>query len=314
MRRSTGWPLAGLITVLLTIALAGFLLGNHRASASAGARADTPRLAAGPGILLEYPPTWRPVHGAEAIPGLAISDALVLAPNGEQAEASLLSGRLSAGEPGPLPAAFTSLLRGLPHTEVVALDNVQAYRYSDVRLQGYGRALELYVIPNAVEGSTVLACSAAGESSAFLAQCEQIVTQLALPGQSLYALSPDAPYATALARLIEALDRQRLALRDDLHAHPAPAKVAPLATALAELFANTASSVRTLESPQAAGWAQAALVSSMLSAQSAYRALAGAASAGSASAEQTAEESVSKGEREVDDALEDYALLGYGRV
>jgi hypothetical protein len=313
MQRFTGPLLPGLLAVLVAVAFVGFLLGDHRSSATA----RKPRIAAGSGVLLEYPSTWRPAGGAPSIPGLAIDGSLVLAPGGRAAGAGLLSGRLSAGQSGPLPAGFVSLMRGLPRTEVVDLANAQAYRYREVHLQGYDRALELYVIPNAIEGPSALACYASSESSAFMHQCEQTVAQITLPGQSLYALSPDGGYAAQLGKLLANLDRQRLALRKEMQVHDTPAEVASLATALAGRFASAAASIRTLEPPQSAGAVQAALANSVLNAHDAYEALAtatAAATAGRSPEIDAAQARVSSAEAEVDTALENYALLGYGQM
>jgi hypothetical protein len=309
MQSFSGRMLAVLVIALTGLAIVGFLLGDHGDSATTTSQ---PKISAGSGILLEYPSSWRQVATAPYIPGLAIEGPVALAPGGRGEEAGLLSGRLPADQAGPLPAGLVSLLRSIPRTEVVDLANAQAYRYREVRLQGYGRALELYVIPDSVEGSSsVLACYASRESSPFMGQCEQAVAQVTLPGQPSYALGADGEYASHLAKLLGSLQQQRLTLREEMHLHDTPAEVASLASTLAERFAGAAASVRTLEPPQSAGAAQAALANAMLTTQDAYQALAVAASAGP-SAAQTAQARVTSAESEVNRALEDYALLGYG--
>jgi hypothetical protein len=315
MQRFTGPLFPFLAAVLVGVAFAGFVLGHHRA----GATAVKPRIAAGSGILLEYPSTWRPAPSAPAIPGLAIDGQLVLAPGGNAAGAGLLSGRLSAGQPAPLPAGFVRLLLGLPRTEVVDLTNAQAYRYREVHLQGYARSLELYVIPNAVEGPSVLVCYANSESSAFMQQCGQTVAQITLPGQSLFGLSPNGDYAAQLGKLLGNLQRQRLALREEMQMRNSPAQVATLAAALAQQFASAAASIRTLEPPQSADAAQAALAASLLHGHAAYQALAAAAASASSSQVDAAQARLSSAEAElaegeVDSSLENYALLGYGHM
>jgi hypothetical protein len=308
-------PLLPSLAILLAgVALVGYLLGDNRS----GTTAAKPRIAAGSGILLEYPAGWHPAADAPPIPGLAIDGLLALAPGGHAAAAGLLSGRLPADQPAPLPAGFVGLMRGLPRSDVVNLASGQAYRYRQLHLPGYGRALELYVIPNAVEGPSVLACYASSESTPFMQRCEQTVAQVALPGQSLYSLSPQAPYASQLGRLIATLDSQRLRLRREMRERATPVQAAALATALAARFAAAAAAIRTLEPPQAAGPAQAALANSLLNAHRAYERLAQAAarSAAVASSEaiDEARARISSAEAEVDSALENYALLGYGQM
>jgi hypothetical protein len=312
VQRATSSLIPGLITFVVGLALAGFLLGDHGGSSTV--TAAKPQIAAGAGTLLEYPASWRPASGAPSIPGLTIADALVLAPGGHAASAGLLSGRLPAGSAGPLPVGFVSLVHGLPRTEVVDLANEQAYRYREVHLEGYGRALQLYVIPSTVEGPTALACYASVESSPFMRQCEQIVAQIAVPAQSLYSLSPSGSYAAQLGKPLGVLERQRLALREGMHARNAPGVAAGLASALAQRFAETAAAIRTLEPPQSASSAQVALTGSLQSTRGAYRALAAALTGGSPTEAQNARAKVSSAEAEVDTALETYALLGYAGV
>jgi hypothetical protein len=311
MRRAADSIIPGLAIFSIGLALAGFLLGNRVPSS---APASKPQIAAGVGTLLEYPSTWRPASAAPSIPALAIADSLTLAPGGRAGEAGLLSGRLSASAPGLLPAAFVNVMRGLPHTEVVDLANAQAYRYRQLHLAGYDRALELYVIPSAVEGPVALACYANVQSSPFLRQCEQIVTQTTVPGQSLYALSPNAAYAAQLARQLGLLDRQRLTLREQMHSHNSPGEVASMASALAMRFANTAASIGALEPPQSASAAQATLASSLLAAHGAYQELAGALTTASSTQAQAAQAKIAGAEAEVDAALQTYALLGYSSM
>jgi hypothetical protein len=311
MRRTADSVVPGLVIFAIGLALAGFLLGNR---ATPSAPASKPQIAAGAGTLLEYPSTWRPASAAPSIPGLAIADSLTLAPGGRAGEAGLLSGRLPAGAPGLLPAVLVSAMQGLPRTEVVDLADAQAYRYRQMHLAGYGRALELYVIPSAVEGPAALACYANAQSSPFLRQCEQIVAQITVPGQSLYSLSPNGAYATQLARQLGLLDRQRLTLREQMRARNSPREAASLASALAKRFASAAASIGTLEPPQSAGAAQAALASSLLAAHGAYRELAAALTAASSTEAQAAAAKIAGAEAAVDTALQAYALLGYSSV
>ncbi len=312
LRVTRGLP-ANVILVVAVVAIAGYLLGVHRApTLPASASGEKTRIASGAGILLEYPSSWQPVATAPGIPGLALGRPLVLlAPGGNATRAGLVSGQLTAGSGDPLPAALLAVLRGLPRSEVVALANVQAYRYSDLHLPGYDRALALYVIPNTGEEPTAVACYAATELSTYLQECEQIVAQLNPGGQAQSNISPVGAYASRLDALVGALNRQRVRLRAQMHVPRAPAAVARLATALAGRFAVAAASLRALEAPPAVGGAQTALSEAILRAAGAYRALAGATGPGGAGYD-TAQAQVANAEGAVNTALESYSLLGYG--
>jgi len=294
--------------MLVAAAIFGYLAGHRHVAAASG---ETTRTASGASIVLEYPSSWRQVAATVPIPGMSIARPLLLAPGGDSVHAGLLSGQLAGGGPSPLPARFLALMRGIPHVEVVDLLDGQAYRYSGLSLPGYDRILDLYVIPNAEESSTVLACYASKAFAAYLPQCEQTVAKLTLIGQSsTYELTPDTTYAHRLGALIEGLNSERLTLRREMHLDAAPAAVRNLATTLADRFAAVATSLAVLESPLAAGPAQAALAGSILRARDAYAALAAAATQNPSRAA-TARGQVYEAEASIDAALESFALLGY---
>jgi hypothetical protein len=298
------------IPVLLVIAIVAYLIGSHRSSSpsppsGSGAPAGATRIASGSSVLLEYPAGWQTATAAPALPGLPIAHPLLLAPGGHASQAGLLSGQLPAGQPSPLPASFVALIHDVPHTEVVNLDNGDAYRYSGIT--DYQRTLDIYVVPAVGASATALVCYAASGHSSYLQQCEQIASKATLVTPSSYSLSPDATYANQLSGLISALDKERVAMRAQMRAQPE--MVAALATRLAARFADTAAAVAGLEPPLPTSAAQATLASSLQGARDAYTALAVAASepVGYASAEPQ----VDAAETTVDTALENYALLGY---
>jgi hypothetical protein len=309
-------PLAAF--VLVAVAILGYAAGYRRAPAASPkvAHRETMHTVAEAGVLLEYPSAWQPVKALAAVPGLPISHALLLAPAGDPARAGLLAGELPSDEPSPLPARFLSLLRGAPDTEVVNLIDGQAFRYSHLDIPRYERALDLYVILYAGRTPAALACYAPqAASSAYLSQCEQIVAGLTPLGQSsTYDLTPDTSYARQLGTLVEGLNRERLALRGAMHAHPAPAAMGGFAATLADRFAAAASSLALLEAPPVAGPMQAALAGSMLHARDTYRSLSEASIASSAAGYSAALTRVQAAEAGVDRALEDFALLGYSRA
>lgn len=304
-----------MVLLLVVVAIIGYLVGFHRAPAtSVAASGEKTRIASGAGVLLEYPSTWHPAAHAPVIPGLAIAHPLLLAPGGDPARAGLLSGQLPVGEPSPLPRQFLALVRGIPHTEVSDLLEVQAYSYSQMSISGYDRTLDIYVIPRPGGNPTALVCYASKGFSTYLRQCEQILAKLTLVGQSPSELKPDAGYAGRLGGLIRVLDSERLTLRGEMRRAPAPAAMGRLATALAGQFATAAASLAALEPPLAAGPAQAALAASILHARDTYRTLAAAGTAETVASYDAARGQVDAAEAGVDTALESFALLGYNHT
>jgi hypothetical protein len=301
------------IPVLVIVAIVGYLVGIHRSSTpSIPAGGQALRVASGTSVLLEYPEGWRPARSSPTLPGLTVTGPLVLAPGGNAGQAGLLTGQFPAGAPSPLPVSFLSLLHVVPHVEVVNLTHLQAYRFSG--LSGYARTLDVYVIPTVGGSPTALVCYAPVGSSSDLNQCRQIVASVTLVGQATYDLSPNAGYAGQLATALEALDKERVSIRREIHASTALRTVNPLAGALADRFESAASALTALEAPQAASGAQAALVTALTQAHAAYLSLAGAAGSEEADRYSAAEAGVTAAEAGVDGALENYALLGYNHT
>jgi hypothetical protein len=291
--------------VLVAVAVLGYLAGHHR---PAPAPEEPARVAYEASIALEYPGTWQRTSASPSIPGLQISNPLLLAPGGDAGRAGLLSGQFAAGGAAPLPAAMVAAMQGLPRTEIVDLQNVQAYAYAGVRLAGFAKALDLYVIPASSGPSTVLACYAATPGSSDLTQCEHIVAKLTPVGQARYDLGPKAEYSGRLGAAIAALDSGRVALRRQMGVKQRPAALARLATVLAGRMTTAAAAIRALQAPATAQLAQTTLVASIGRAAAAYRALAAAAPSVDITA---AQGDVDSAEAGIDTSLENFALLGY---
>jgi hypothetical protein len=302
-----------MIPALVVVAIVGYLLGVHRSSApSIPVVPQAQRVASGASVLLEYPASWQPAASPPTLPGLTLSNPLLLAPGGKAAQAGLLSGQLAAGAPSPLPVSFLALLHVVPHVEVVNLAHLQAYRFGG--LSGYGQTLDLYVIPTVAGSPTALVCYAPSKSSSYLDPCEQIVASATLVAQTTYNLSPSAAYASQLAGVITALEKERLTLRREIHASTALSAAGAFASTLADRLESAVTSLTAIEAPQAASVAQTALLAALREAHAAYAALATAGSSDDAVSYSTAEAQVNAAEASVDSALRNYALLGYNHT
>jgi hypothetical protein len=298
--------------VLVLAALVGYLAG-HR---PAGAAPREQILAASVGgVLLNAPSRWQPVPIAQQIPGFAIRRAIALGPGGSTADAGLLAGVLPAGQPRPLPSQLLARLRQRPTTEVVSLQEAQAYRYTGFSIAGFDKNLTVYVVPNPGGNSTVLACFAAPALSADLQACQRSVATLRLAGRSQsYDLTPQPEYAQRLSAVVSALDAQRVALRGQMGIGAAPRRLQRLAARMARAFARAAAAVSGLEPTLAIGQAQSALSGAILRARAAYVALAAAAGQRDEASFAAARAQVNEAEAGVDAALEGFALLGYKAV
>jgi len=295
---------------LVIAAILGYVAGVE--AEGTPARKAPPALATS--VLLEYPSSWRRAGAAPEIPGLTVAHPSVFAPYGDSANTGLVSGKLPAGEPSPLPAGFLAGLRAPLDSAVVNFAEAQAYRYSRLSVAGFAPALTAYVLPGLGGGPTVLLCYASAAAAASMATCERIVSTLRLVGQAQsYNLTPDPGYAGQIRALLDGLERQRVALRAAMQHTATPATVATTASALAQRFGDAADALSHLEPPLVAGQAQLALSAALTRAGEAYAALATAAQAASLPAYGTARAGVEAAEGDIDRALADFAALAYVR-
>jgi hypothetical protein len=295
--------------VALAVAIVGYLAGRGHSAAARVQRTHTTLTA---DAVLTYPTSWKPATDAPQIPALSMTHSFALGPNGDAAQAGLLTGQLTGGQPSPLPARFIGHMRGLPNTEVVDLAETQAYRYSRLSIPGFNPQLTLYVIPNPEGKPTAFACYASQAFSSYLHTCQQIVSSLTLVGQSQgYALTPDPDYARGVNAGIQTLNRQRVAARRQMGQGATSATLARLASGLAHSFTSASISLSTLESSPVTERAHTKLIASLGQARDAYTALSGTVSGPDRSRYDAARARVYEAEASVETALENFTLLGY---
>jgi hypothetical protein len=301
---------AVVIPLLIAVAILGYVVGHAR---SGGETSKPLRTAKGAHVLIEYPIGWKPAASSTQIPGLAIEHPQLIVPRAPHASAGLVVGTLAGGELGPLPRRFISGLSRLPQTTVVNLLEVQAYRYTGFSGPGLGEPLTVFVIPNPGGSPTVLACYAPAQGSPYMRECEAAVSGVTVVDQSqAYQLAPEPGYAATISASISSLDRLRVSLKRELQPQVSRERAQQLATRLGDGFARAAASLSKLEGSATVQPLQAALVSSTQRARDGYTALAGAAGERNATGYAAAQERIAAAESDVDRALEDFVLLGYG--
>ncbi len=301
-------PIA-VVPVLVAVAILGYVAGH---SGSTGGPSEGAHVAKAVNVVIEYPRGWRPAAGVSPLPALALTRRQLLAPGGDASVAGLLVGTLPADQPGPLPASFLERVRRQPQTTIVNLVELQAYRYQQLSVRGFDRALSVFVIPNPGAPSTVLACYAQSPRSRYMSTCEQTVSSVAVAGQTqTNVLTPEPAYASAISGAIAQLDRLRVALTRELRPRVSAAVVERLARRLAAGYAAARATLSRLEPSSAAQRAQATLSEAIGQAQAGYTALARAAAAGSASGYAAAQSRIAAAEVAVDRGLENFVLLGY---
>jgi predicted Ser/Thr protein kinase len=306
-----GFALAAIAAAVVAAAV-GFLLGGG-SSSSGEAFSNT---ASAGDLELSFPAGWQHLASAPAIPGLAFSQPLALAPaaaGGAGSGASgerLVAGELSASGPSLLPAAFTSALGGAPpHPQAVRLGALQAYRYSGLSVQGLAGPLTLYAVPTA-GGVATVACVGAGDA-ARSTQCSQIAATLKLNGTTAFGLAPSPQYAAALASVLAKLNGAASAGAASLRTATSASAQAAAASRLATAYSSASGAIGRLEASPAVQGLGASLAGSLAALAHGYSALAAAARAGEEGAYGAATRAIGAGRAQAASALAALRQAGY---
>lgn len=308
--RNASLALVVLCAVILP-ALAGLIAG---ALAAPEPKAPQEHLVAGRSLTLTAPLDWRRAGQVPAIPGLDVKNALALAPGGDPARAGLVAGDLSTHGHGPLPTSLLRRVRSDLRTEIVDVGSWDGYRYSDLRVAGFARRLEIYAVPTA-QGSTAVACYASPEAASELASCGNIARSLdIISDPESTPAERSTGYARSVSRALGRLDGSRVTERKALRGSATPGRAAAATERLATAYGDAARTLAEAAPPDAAGGAHALLVKRLWRSRDAYRRLTVAARGEDTSGWNSARRLVRRAEERVSTSLGDLGALGYGRT
>ncbi len=248
--RSGAWAIAALVVVVA--AVVGALLGGSSKSSTGGAPFTN---SASAGVIeLSFPAGWERVASQPTIPGLTLSNPIVLVPTAiGGGSATLSAGTTTATGPSLLPAGFVGQLPGgLPQATPVQLGTVQALRYSAPAPRGSSGSIVLYAVPTTA-GVVTIACTGPTGAPATVT-CERIAGTLHLVGTTAYPLGASAEYATTLTHAFAALAAARAPAEAALASAKTPGAQAAAATKLAGAYTAAAHALSGLQlSPAVAG-------------------------------------------------------------
>jgi hypothetical protein len=304
-----GWGgFAAIAAVLAIVAgIGGAVIGGS--SGGEDAAAVPTSVAATGGLSLRFPADWQTQAAPPDIPGLEFQDRIGLAPKTSTVAEGLVAGRIPSNDARLLPAALVPEDRAGAR-DAVRLGNADAFRYANLRPEGFTGAVTVYVVLTD-RGRTAIACHSAAPSARFEARCSGLAASLELTDGKAVALTPSAPYAKALSGLLADLTSDRTAGRSALAAAKTQARQAAAASGLAASYATAARKVRALPEPPAVADLNAKIATALANVGKAYEGAAAAARSASRERYESARSTIQRAERALRPALAALATLGY---
>ncbi len=289
--------------VVVVAAVAGFLIAGSGGDDAGGGEPEPAENAA---MRLEVPAGWTRAATLPAVPGLTLDGATgYTAPEG--GGTVMFGTAADAGNSTLLPTGLLEAAGGVPEERTpVALgpDKLQAYRYSDLQVEGLDQPLTVYAVPTS-EGVATVACLPGSAS------CEGVANTLELVSGDPLPVGPSGEYAQAvsdtLGTLAASVDKAEAALRRA----KTPRAQAAAARRLQAAYRDAAQTLRDQQVNPADASANARLVAALAGVAKAYGQAAAAAADGSKPRYQQAGKAVTAAQRELDGALEGLRAAGY---
>lgn len=205
------------VIALPALAAGGYLVGRGSEAAAPPATALV-ETAERSGVELRRPAGWTQRSGGPKIPMLEFTAPLILTSSAANSSGIVAGVVADAVGSDLLPSTLRQQLTiSTPKPKPVLLGDIQALRYSGLRIRGFDDALTLYAIPTA-DGSIIVACHAPAGSSAEFDVCERSAATLRIEGPRAFELGPDRAYgqrvATAVAALGDVLESEGRRLRN----------------------------------------------------------------------------------------------------
>jgi hypothetical protein len=310
-RRGLRGPLLALVVALgVAAAVAGFLAAGGGEEPAQEEEAFTSSASAGT-VELSFPSTWERVSEEPQLPGVKLTEPIVLMPR-EFPRARLQAGQVAADGPELLSSGLLERLPDPPpEGEPVRLGDLEGLRYPRLQPRGLEGVMRLYAVPTTAGVATV-ACTAPGpQADAFLRDCEAVATTLQLTGAEPYPLGPNPAYARRLGRVFDRLDSVRVPGVAKMRRAGTPDAQAEAADALARAYIGASRAAADIEVSPADGAAHEALAAALQRIGFAYDRAAEAARASNGPGYSAAGRSVQAGERALRRALAELEQLGY---
>jgi hypothetical protein len=289
---------------VIALAVVGYLVGSSGSDSSKDVPAGKSSASAG-SLTITFPDTWQKVDSAPPIPGLTFKDPVAVTPKGGPAEGSLQAGTVTGADATLLPATFKKALESpAPKGDPVKLGDVQAYRYSDLKVKSYPQQLTLYAVPTDAGVATVACSASAAEAASFLPECERAASTLTLSGATAFDLGVPEAYAGDVNDAITNLQNDRKPALGKLKSAKTPSAQAAAARQAAAAYGTAAKKVAGMKVPPQLEQTNTAIVAALRRGQSAYGAMAAGAANGNRGAYITGTKAVKKADAALQKALQ----------
>jgi hypothetical protein len=305
-------PIAiGAGVALLVLVIVGFLIGHSGGGGDKATPTGGRAVTAG-ALEFNTPEAWRASPRPASVPGLTFEGgATTVAPGADPGNGTMSTGFTDATGPALLPSGLLEALGEPPAlTDQVKLGELAAYRYRNLKPDGFDQNLSMYVIPT-TEGVATVACAApAAKASAFLADCEGAATSLVLTTGDPYPLGVDQDYLDTLDQTVSGVNSERNTRLGALRRAKTGPGQARAAKSLQTVYTAAAKAMGGVELSPAFVPANAKLADAFRATAAAYGRMAAGARANSASRYNRGRRAVSSGEKAVTAALKGLENVG----
>ncbi len=268
---------SGLLLTLAAMAIAaaaavGFTVA--RSGANGGAVPALTRHASAGLLRLSAPSDWRRAT-SPVVAQLGLDDGIALSPARSRGE-MLVIGRTVTPDPQLLPQTLLASLASAPTPQIVSLGHATFYRYLSLSPRGGHSPESVYAMSTTI-GTVLGVCIAPKARVSFISSCERSLATLSVGSGKTLPPGPIPGYASALSLAIKQLNAVRTAVGSQLLTASAATAQARAANSLAGAYAQAAATLSHLTAGPA-GAANSAVVAALALNETAYRALARAAS------------------------------------
>jgi hypothetical protein len=189
--------------------------------------------------------------------------------------------------------------------------DVQAYRYDNLKPDGFDRTVTVYTAPTTAGVATLACLAPPADAKSFAATCDQIANTLELSSGDPFPVGPSKDYAGAVDKALATLGKADKAGQAKLGSAKTPQAQAAAAGSLAKAFHAAGKSLAKQDLSPADRGVNGLLVKALRQTGSAYDKAASAAAKKSKSAFNKAGDEVAKGRQAVAKALAGLKAAGY---